>query len=88
MSGCTCDDSRNFRVTGEVVECDGSEKNVYGSGDKAARIRCGECGGKVGGAKYVGSDLLNLLGVEDSVIEPGVVPYHGEETPTLKVDLA
>jgi hypothetical protein len=87
MSTCICDDSRNFRVTGEVSDRERhSESAIFGSGEKVARVRCGECGGKVG-KNYVGSDLLNLLGVEDSVIEPGVVPYHGEETPTLTVDL-
>ena len=87
MSYCTCDDTRNLRVTGEVSDRERhSESAIIGSGEKVARVRCDECGGKFG-KNYVGNELLNLLGVEDSMIEPGSMPYHGEENPTLKVDL-
>lgn len=85
MSRCHCEDSQRFRVTGEVYDRqpDPRATNEIGSGEKMARIRCAECGGKV---TYVGSDLLNVLGIPDGEIQNGRVLPEGER-PVLEVDL-
>jgi hypothetical protein len=84
MSRCSCTGSRHFRVTGEVNEApaDGDPHTV-GTGSKSVRVRCGECGGKV---KHIGSDLLNVLGIDDEEIYGGRCLAPNERV-HLEVDL-
>lgn len=85
MSGCKCDDPHRFRVTGEIIDRPATESDptVVGTGAKQARVRCCECGGKV---DYVGSDVLNMLGIPDDEITPGAVLKKGDVY-QLTVDL-
>ena len=82
---CNCTDSRRYRVTGEVWENPPESDNPRhaGTGDKLVRIRCAECGGKVG---RVGSNLLNVLGIPDAEIVNGRCLAKDERV-TLEVDL-
>ncbi len=82
MSGCRCEESRNFRVSGEPFHHP-AEIDV---GDAPGfRIRCAECGGKV---STVGNDLLRALGLDESEIKVGGLLRDGEqEDVTLTVDL-
>ena len=83
MSGCKCDDPRRFRVTGELIERSATaDPRTVGTGTLQARVRCVECGGKVA---YVGSDLLNMMGISDDEIAPCSID-HGDEY-ELTVDL-
>jgi len=83
MSRCTCSSPREFRVTGEVWRYPDVERAV-GSGSKAVRVRCGECGGKVG---RIGSDVLtDLFGVPETDIESGRCLSETEQR-TVTVDL-
>ena len=86
MSGCSCEDSRQYRVTGEVIDAPATgDPRVIGEGTKQVRIRCGECGGKVG---WVGSDLLNALGIDDEAVYAGAcIGTPDEPAVTLGVDL-
>lgn len=82
MSGCACSSPRDFRVTGEVWP-EGRAGQV-GPGSKAVRVRCGECGGKVG---RVGSDLLtDLFGIPEDDIKNGRCLNEAEQR-TITVDL-
>lgn len=83
MSRCHCRSPRDFRITGEVRrQRPGSD--AVGPGVKAVRVRCAECGGKVG---RVGSDVLTeLLHVPHSDIKNGRCLSEGEQR-TVTVDL-
>lgn len=81
MSGCHCDDSANYRVTGEVTPHRVGDS--VGTGEKFARIRCAECGGKVA---HIGSDLLNVLGIPNEEIVNGRCLSESQQV-TLTVDL-
>jgi hypothetical protein len=56
MSGCHCSSATDLRVTGEVW--DRSSPDAVGAGSKTVRVRCAQCGGKVG---RIGSDVLTQL---------------------------
>jgi hypothetical protein len=86
MSGCGCENSRRFRVTGEVIDAPATDNpGTVGTGSKQVRVRCGECGGKVA---YIGSDLLNVLGVPDEAIYSGAcIGTPDDPAVTLGVDL-
>lgn len=85
MSRCCCEESRNFRVTGEVIDAPATgDSRVIGTGAKQVRVRCAECGGKV---EYIGSDLLNVLGLADEEIRAGRCLTE-DECVHLQVDLA
>lgn len=82
MSGCYCAETTRYRVTGEVW-ARRDARDAIGGGPKVVRVRCAECGGKIGA---VGSDLLELLGVDVEEIRTGrVLPE--DDRPTLEVDL-
>lgn len=82
MSGCSCSDLTELRVTGEVY--DHAYPEAVGTGEKSIRVRCGNCGGKVG---KVGSDVLtDLFGIDDDDIKAGRC-LEADERPTLTVDL-
>lgn len=82
MSGCSCSESRELRVTGEVW--DHCRPEAVGTGNKSVRVRCAECGGKVG---KVGSDVLTgLFGIDDDDIVAGRC-LEVDDRPTLTVDL-
>lgn len=87
MSRCSCEDSTDYRVTGEVQEIDPGRprapSRAVGTGEKTVRIRCGDCGGKVA---YVGSDLLEVLGVPLDEIYNGRC-LEEDQRVTLEVDL-
>ena len=84
MSRCSCEKSRHFRVTGEVIDAPATtHPDTLGSGAKQVRVRCGECGGKV---RYIGSDFLNVLGITDDEIQAGMGLPDGERV-HLEVDL-
>ena len=85
MSSCHCEESRNFRVTGEVIEAPATgDPRTVGTGAKQVRVRCAECGGKV---EYIGSDLLNVLGLDDEEIHAGRCLGENDLI-NLQVDLA
>jgi len=86
MSGCSCEDSQHFRVTGEVIDAPATgDSRTVGTGSKQVRVRCGECGGKVA---YIGTDLLNVLGIPDEEIYAGAcIGTPDDPAVTLGVDL-
>jgi hypothetical protein len=86
MSGCNCENSERFRVTGEVIDAPATgDSATIGTGSKRVRIRCSECGGKVA---YIGSDLLNVLGIPNEKIYSGAcIGTPDEPAVTLTVDL-
>jgi hypothetical protein len=86
VSSCSCEDSSEFRVTGEVIDAPATgSTHAVGTGAKQVRVRCRECGGKVA---YIGSDLLNVLGVADEEIQPGAcIGTPDDPAVTLTVDL-
>jgi len=84
MSSCHCEDSRHYRVTGEVWDRGGwVQTAVIGDGSKEVRVRCAECGGKV---TIVGSNLLNALGIPDDEIVNGRC-FDETEQVSVTVDL-
>jgi len=86
MSRCSCENSTRYRVTGEVSDAPATDRpKPGGSGAKQVRIRCTECGGKVG---WIGSDLLNVLGIPDEDIKAGsCIGTPEDPAVTLGVDL-
>ena len=86
MSGCSCENSTRYRVTGEVIDAPATRQpGAIGSGTKQVRIRCTLCGGKVA---WIGSDLLNVLGIPDEKIKNGACIGTPEDPAvTLGVDL-
>lgn len=84
MSGCSCERPTRLRVSGEVWHDHPlRDRRVIGGGDRFARIRCVECGGKYG---YIGSDALAVLGIPKGEIQNGrCLPL--EEHVSLEVDL-
>lgn len=80
MSRCECDNSTEYRITGEVLEYPPSASNPV-TGNKQARIRCAECSGKVA---FIGTDLLNILGIGDEDIKPAM---GIDETVNIEIDL-
>jgi hypothetical protein len=83
MSGCSCSDPRELRVSGEVW-ANGSHIDTIGGGEKAVRVRCAHCGGKVG---RIGSDVLTrLFGIPESEIVNGRC-LDVDEQRSLEVDL-
>jgi hypothetical protein len=83
MSRCCCSERGDIRVSGEVWENDDG-LNTIGGGEKAVRVRCVECGGKIG---RVGSDLLvELFGYDESEIVNGAC-LDDDERRSLEVDL-
>ena len=86
MSGCSCEDSSEYRVTGEVIDSPAAEHpRAVGTGAKCVRVRCNKCGGKVA---YIGSDLLDVLGIPDEEIQPGAcIGAPDDPAVVLAVDL-
>lgn len=83
MSRCGCRAPRELRVSGEVWS-NGPGLDTIGGGEKAVRVRCANCGGKVG---LVGSDLLTeLFGyAEDEIVNGRCL--DDDDRGTLEVDL-
>lgn len=76
MSRCHCENSTEFRITGEV--------NNEASEDAEVRVRCEECGGKV---TYIpGAWLADLPGLELDDVRAGRVLSEDEQK-TITVDL-
>lgn len=86
MSSCKCENSTSYRISGEFLNYSPRERmdREIGSGAMMARIRCGECGGKVA---HVGTDLLNAIGIDDGELSPGM-GLSEEEVIDIQVDLA
>jgi hypothetical protein len=83
MSRCSCTEPKELRITGEVAETY-PNSNAIGPGAKTARVRCGECGGKVG---RIGSDVLTrLFKIPYDEIEAGRCLCESERR-TITVDL-
>lgn len=84
MSSCCCEEATRLRVSGEVYESEPlQDRRVIGGGDRFARIRCVDCGGKYG---YIGDDALAVLGIdEDEVYNGRCLPSEGQVS--LEVDL-
>lgn len=84
MSGCRCEDPTRLRVSGEVWhDAPLQDRRVIGDGDRFARIRCGECGGKYG---YIGSAALAVLGIPEEEVCNGRC-LDPEQQVALEVDL-
>lgn len=83
MSSCTCEQSADLRVTGEVWTSARTD-NVIGGGSKAVRVRCSDCGGKV---TKIGSEVLTeLFDISETDIAGGQ-PLDEDDRCTLEVDL-
>jgi hypothetical protein len=81
MSGCHCDSPKQFRITGEV---DPKSGYSLGPGQKEARVRCRNCGGKIG---WIGSAILTeLFQIDPSDIQTGRC-LEPDERIHIEVDL-
>jgi len=83
VSRCSCTAPRELRVTGEVWSNDPALA-TSGDGEKAVRVRCASCNGKVG---RIGSNLLTeLFGIPENDIVNGRC-LSEDERRSLEVDL-
>jgi hypothetical protein len=84
MSGCRCDTPQRFRITGEVWEYNTPDNRIIGPGEKAVRVRCACCGGKLG---RIGSRFLTqCLKIPLEDIQNGRCLDESERR-TVEVDL-
>lgn len=84
MSSCGCEQPTQLRVSGEVWhDRPLQDRRVIGAGDRFARIRCVDCGGKYG---YIGSDGLAVLGIPEEEVYNGRC-LEPEQHISLEVDL-